>query len=59
MNLFELTRALVDIESVTENEKCVGDFLYAHLSAMAARTGGRVERIAVAPARDNVFAEWG
>lgn len=59
MNLFESTRALVDIESVTENEKRVGDFLFAHLSEMAGRTGGKVERIAVAPARDNVFASWG
>jgi acetylornithine deacetylase len=58
-NLYELTRALVDIESVTENEKRVGDFLFAHLSEMAGRTGGKVERIAVAPARDNVFAAWG
>jgi acetylornithine deacetylase len=59
MNLFELTRALVDIESVTNNEKQVGDFLFAHLSALASRNGGRVERIAAAPGRDNVFASWG
>jgi acetylornithine deacetylase len=44
---------------VTENEKRVGDFLFAHLSEMAGRTGGKVERIAVAAARDNVFAAWG
>ncbi len=59
MNLFELTRALVDIESVTNNEKAVGDYLFAHLSAMASRTSGRVERIAVETGRDNVFAAWG
>ncbi len=59
MDIFALTRAMVDIESVTENEKKVGDFLFAHLSEMAGRTGGKVERIAVAPARDNVFAAWG
>jgi acetylornithine deacetylase len=59
MDLFGLTRALIDIESVTENEKRVGDFLFAHLSQTAGRTGGKVERIAVAPARDNVFAWWG
>jgi acetylornithine deacetylase len=59
MNLFELTRALVDIESVTNNEKAVGDFLFAHLSAMASRTSGRVERIAVETGRENVFASWG
>ena len=59
MNLFELTRALVDIESVTNNEKQVGDFLFAHLSALASRYGGRVERIPAAPDRDNIFASWG
>jgi acetylornithine deacetylase len=59
MNLFELTRALVDIESVTNNEKQVGDYLFAHLSALALRYAGRVERIAVEPGRDNVFAAWG
>jgi acetylornithine deacetylase len=59
MNLFELTRALVDIESVTNNEKQVGDYLFAYLSALALRYSGRVERIAVEPGRDNVFAAWG
>lgn len=59
MNLFELTRALVDIESVTNNEKQVGDFLFAHLYSLASRFGGRIERIAAAPGRDNVFAAWG
>jgi acetylornithine deacetylase len=59
MNLFELTRTLVDIESVTNNEKQVGDYLFAHLSALALRYAGRVERIAVEPGRDNVFAGWG
>ena len=59
MNLFELTRAVVDIESVTNNEKQVGDYLFAHLSALASRSGGHVERIAVEPGRDNVFAAWG
>ena len=59
MNLFELTRALVDIESVTNHEKQVGDFLFSHLSVLAARSGGRVERIAVEAERDNIFAFWG
>ena len=39
MNVFELTRALVDIESVTENELQVGLFLHQYLSALAAETG--------------------
>jgi acetylornithine deacetylase len=59
MNLFEFTRALVDIESTTSHEKPAADFLFARLSALAARTGGRVERMAVAAERDNVFASWG
>jgi acetylornithine deacetylase len=49
----------VDIESVTNNEKQVGDFLFAYLSAQASRYGGRMERITAAPGRDNVFAAWG
>jgi len=59
MNLFALTRALVDLESTTSHEKPAADFLFAHLSALAGRTGGRVERMGVAPERDNVFAWWG
>src|SRR5882672_11628668 len=59
MNLFELTRALVDIESTTNHEKHVGDYLFAHLSAIAARHNGQIERMAVEPNRDNVFAFWG
>jgi len=39
MNVFELTRALVDIESITNNEGEVGNWLFDHLSALAARTG--------------------
>jgi acetylornithine deacetylase len=59
MNLFELTRALVDIESITNHEGEVGDYLFAHLSALAARHNGQIERIPVEPNRDNVFACWG
>src|SRR5579871_2604903 len=59
MNVFELTRALVDIESVTENEKRMGDTLFAHMSEMAAQYGGRAELMAVEPGRNNVLAWWG
>src|SRR5579863_2178318 len=59
MNLFELTRALVDIESITGNEERAGQFLSGHLSKLAARYGGRVERMEVEPRRFNVLAEWG
>ncbi len=37
MNVFELTRALVDIESITENEERMGSVLFAHLSELAAQ----------------------
>jgi acetylornithine deacetylase len=59
MDLFELTRALVDIESITGNEEQVGRFLFAHLSELASRTDGRVEVMDVEPGRFNVFAHWG
>src|SRR5271154_7301831 len=59
MNLFELTRSLVDIESITDHEEPVGSFLFEILSKMAAQTGGRVERCPVAANRFNVFAHWG
>jgi acetylornithine deacetylase len=59
MNPFELTRALVDIESTTNREQAVADFLFAQLSFLAARSSGRLERIAVEPNRDNIFACWG
>lgn len=59
MNLFELTRALVDIESTTNHEKNVGDYLFAHLSAIASRYNGRIERMPAEANRDNLFACWG
>jgi acetylornithine deacetylase len=59
VQLFELTRALVDIESTTNHEKNVGDYLFAHLSALAAKSGGRIERMLAEPNRDNLFAVWG
>jgi acetylornithine deacetylase len=59
MDPFQLTRALVDIDSVTPNEEIVGQFLFDYLSAIAARTGGRVERLEVEPHRHNVLAHWG
>jgi acetylornithine deacetylase len=59
MNVFELTRALVDIESVTLNEEAAGDFLYDHLAPLAARFHGAIERVEVEPRRFNIFAQWG
>jgi acetylornithine deacetylase len=59
MQLFALTRALVDIDSTTNHEKNVGDYLFAHLSAMAARSNGQIQRMSAEPNRDNLFAAWG
>ncbi len=59
MNVFELTRALVDIESITLNEERLGEFLHAYLAPLAARYGGTLERIPVEPRRFNLFAQWG
>ena len=67
MNVNELTRALVDIESISENEAAVAEYLLAYLDKLATKTGGRVEPIAVdatmesldRPRRANVLAWWG
>jgi acetylornithine deacetylase len=59
MNVVELTRALVDIESITDNEGKVGSYLHDFLSQIAARTSGRVEKMDVEAGRFNVLACWG
>lgn len=59
MNLFELTRALVEIDSTTNHEKKAGDFLFSYLSALTSSYKGHLECIPVAPDRDNIFAAWG
>src|SRR3984957_1599970 len=59
MNVFELTRALVDIESITENEGPVAAYLLDHLEKLAARTDGKAERMDVEGERFNVLATWG
>ena len=59
MHLFELTRSLVDIESITNHEEAVGSFAFEILSKLAIRSGGRVERCPVEANRFNVFAHWG
>ncbi|HSN89118.1 MAG TPA: M20/M25/M40 family metallo-hydrolase [Thermoanaerobaculia bacterium] len=59
MDLFQLTRALIDVDSVTGRERAVGDFLLSYLEDLAARTGGTVERMPVAEDRFNLFASWG
>src|ERR1700692_2493105 len=59
MDLFKLTRTVVDIGSVPPNEGSVGTYLFEYLSALADRHGGEVERLEVAPQRFNVYASWG
>src|SRR5208282_2342351 len=59
MNVFELTRALVDIDSVTPNEEEAGVYIADYLRELAERTGGHVEMLGVEPHRFNVFAYWG
>jgi acetylornithine deacetylase len=58
MNVSELTRALVDIESISGSEAEVAQFLHSHLSKLAANSGGNVERMDVEPGRFNVLATW-
>jgi acetylornithine deacetylase len=59
MNIFELTRALVDVESITRNEERMGNVLFEHVSELASKYGGHAERMEVEPKRFNVFAHWG
>lgn len=59
MQVFELTRKLIDIESVTPNEREVGDYLWQYLRALALRFNGAVERTPVERNRDNIFVRFG
>src|SRR3982750_2985400 len=52
MDLFQLTRRLIDIPSVTGDERAAGEFLVAHLEALSYR----VEKQLFAEDRFNVFA---
>src|SRR5207248_175897 len=54
MELFELTQALVDIESITGHEQACADFLRRRL----AQRGFQVELQDVTPGRSNVLAFW-
>src|SRR5579859_5872144 len=59
MNVFELTRKLIDIESVTPNEEAIGWWLLEYLRPLAQQHDGHVEALYVEPHRFNVFAHWG
>jgi acetylornithine deacetylase len=59
MDVFELTRALIDIESITLNEEAVGQALCEILAPLVSQYNGRLERMDVESRRFNVFAQWG
>ena len=59
MDLFALTRALVDIDSTTGREHEVAEFLCHYLTPIAAAHEARVERLEAAPHRDNVLVSFG
>jgi acetylornithine deacetylase len=56
---FQLTRRLVDIDSVTNREAAVGECLMDILAPLGSRFSGQVERCPVQGDRFNVFACWG
>jgi acetylornithine deacetylase len=55
MDLFELTKSLVNMASVTGHEKACGEFVKGHLSQL----GFQAELMPVSRDRSNVFATWG
>jgi acetylornithine deacetylase len=55
MDLFPLTRQLIDVESISGNEKPLALLLRHHLETM----GAQVELQDAEPNRPNVFAWWG
>ncbi|HWE00192.1 MAG TPA: M20/M25/M40 family metallo-hydrolase, partial [Bryobacteraceae bacterium] len=59
MDVFALTRELIDIPSITPEEEHVGQYLYDYLSRLARDHNGRVERFEVEPKRWNVFVSFG
>src|SRR3954465_15385526 len=59
MNIFALTRALIDIDSTTGKEREIGDFLFRYLEDLVEASGGAVEKMPVEGDRFNVFGAWG
>ena len=59
MHVFELTRALIDIDSVTPNEEEIGSYLFDYLRPLADRYDGSIEKQEVEPGRNNVWIHWG
>lgn len=59
MQVFELTRQLIDIQSITPNEGEIGAFLWKRLSKLACDFDGFAEKMPVEEGRDNVFVRFG
>jgi acetylornithine deacetylase len=59
MDVFELTRALIEIPSITPEEEQVGLYLYDYLSRLCATYNGVPGKIEIEPKRWNVFASFG
>jgi acetylornithine deacetylase len=59
MHVFELTKALIDIPSVTPEEEQVGLYLRDYMSGLCAAHNGHLETMEVEPGRRNVFASFG
>lgn len=59
MHVFELTRKLIDIPSITPHEEEVGAFLYGYLAALCERFDGKVEFMDVEGNRRNILACFG
>jgi acetylornithine deacetylase len=58
MDIFQLTRALVDIESTTNSEARVADFLFEYLAPLVEKFGGTLDRQPVELDRVNILACW-
>ncbi len=58
MQVFDLTRRLIDIESITPNEGAVGEFLFEELSRLAGAHHGHVEKMNVEVGRNNIFVSF-
>jgi acetylornithine deacetylase len=59
MNVFTLTRALVDLDSTTGREAPVADYLFARLRELATARNGKIERMLAAQGRDNILVTFG
>jgi acetylornithine deacetylase len=59
MDVFELTRALINIESITGNELAMQRHMVSLLSELCGKYDGRLETMEVETNRHNVFATFG